>query len=88
LKKFNESEVNQEKVNWDIEEEARLYLAYLIDSDFSIEATGSEYNDDGDVLETSLVIYKKNTFNWNEIKNDVLTWLNYFIDKYDYKLYT
>jgi hypothetical protein len=30
---------------------ARLYLAYLIDSDFSIEATGSEYNDDGDVLE-------------------------------------
>jgi hypothetical protein len=32
LKKFNESEVNQEKVNWDIEEEARLYLAYLIDS--------------------------------------------------------
>jgi hypothetical protein len=55
LKKFNESEVNQEKVNWDIEEEARLYLAYLIDS-FSIEATGSEYNDDGD--ETSLVIYK------------------------------
>jgi hypothetical protein len=49
LKKFNESEVNQEKVNWDIEEEARLYLAYLIDSDFSIEATGSEYNDDGDV---------------------------------------
>jgi hypothetical protein len=37
---------------------AHLYLAYLIDSDFSIEATGSEYNDDGDVLETSLVIYK------------------------------
>jgi hypothetical protein len=54
---FNESEVNQEKSK-DIEEEARLYLAYLIDSDFSIEATGSEYNDDGDVLETSLVIYK------------------------------
>jgi hypothetical protein len=52
---FNESEVNQEKSK-DIEEEARLYLAYLIDSDFSIEATGSEYNDDGDVLETSLVI--------------------------------
>jgi hypothetical protein len=87
LKKFNEAEANQEKVNWDIEEEARLYLAYLIDSDFSIEATGSEYNDDGDVLETSLVIYKNTPFNWNEIKNDVLTWLNYFIDKYDYKLY-
>jgi hypothetical protein len=97
LKKFNESEVNQEKVNWDIEEEARLYLAYLIDSNFSIEATGSEYNDNGDVLVTSVVIYKSVQvyedplvssvveFNWNELDSDILTWLNYF--KYNCRIY-
>lgn len=92
LKMFNESDTNQEHVTWEIEENAKLYLAYLIDAKFSVETCSTEYNDNGDVLETSVSIYlqpKYNIiqFNWKEIESDVITWLYSFKDKYDYVIY-
>ena len=77
LKKFNESKEFTDEVRDFCEEN----LAYLLDDDYHIECSNKRINSDN-LIKINLYRYRGNYFNWIDVKNDFLPFLELLKSKY------